>query len=180
MGDSETTYADKDLAIINTDIKYKLGTATSFLAGYKFSSFRAELESFSHSNDFNDVYAFKVRKIPGVTGKATASTVLINGYYDFKVDNPKLTPYVGIGFGSTTFKFNYKNDGDTLIDDDDNVVSVAITGGVDFAIGDKFSVGVGGRHIEYGDAKLKDPGDNMVTISTGLSSAFLITAKYKF
>lgn len=183
MGDNEKTYTDRDFANADTKMEYKAGTSTSLLVGYKFSSFRAELENFSHSND-----AEKTTNMDGdveytnVSAEASASTLLISGYYDLKVNNPKLTPFVGVGFGSTTLKGSFKLDGGSGadVDGDDEVSAFAVTGGLDYAIKDNISIGAAYRLISYGDATLNDKDGDEVTVSTDMSSALIFTAKLKF
>ncbi len=181
MGESETKYTDRVWAGQDTTIEYKAGLSTSFLVGYKISSFRADVEIFSHSNDFGKASQAQTgREWANITGESSASTLLISGYYDFKVKNPKFTPYIGAGVGSTTFKYTEKISNNTLTKDDEKVSSFAITGGLDYAINDKLSIGGAYRLINYGDIKIKDIDNDEVTISTDMSSAFIFSAKYRF
>ncbi len=182
MSESTMKYTERNIGVPDIKAEYKVGTATSFLVGYKFSNLRADVEIFSHTNDFKEAKNIDTGEIfTDVTVKSSASTILISGYYDFRIRKSKLTPYIGVGFGSTNFEYvmdvPFQPD---FINDDEKVSSVAITGGLDYAINKKFSIGGAYRLINYADAKLKDRFDNEITINTDISSAFIFSAKYRF
>ncbi len=72
------------------------GTALSLAAGYKFGNMRVEGELAYQKNDLDSI------SIAGsgnqITGDASSSSLLINGYYDFK-NKSKFTPFVTAGVG---------------------------------------------------------------------------------
>ncbi|WP_397595247.1 outer membrane protein [Sphingorhabdus sp.] len=81
---------------VGGNASFKSGPVVGAALGYDYanSSFRSEIEFIYRSGDAKTFAG-------GATGDFASTTVMVNGYYDFK-SLGSLTPYVGIGAGYVT------------------------------------------------------------------------------
>src|SRR5258705_8307362 len=97
------TNVQDDLALVSglgigrSDIEARTGAAASGVHGYDFGNgFRTEIERREYSAAF-----------PGLSqtpaGGVRATTLMLNGLYEFSNGGWRLKPYVGVGFGTTDF-----------------------------------------------------------------------------
>ena len=93
-------------------------------------------------------------------GQIENSTLLFNAYYDFDMGGA-LTPFVGVGLGQSQVDVTYNPSGVSVINDDDNVYTYQIAGGLSFNVNDNLSI--------VGTARYRDSGD--VTVGSTLLPA---------
>lgn len=99
-------------------LDYNQGGAAALNAGYRFGQFRIEGEVGYQRNGIDNVSG------TNATGELTQSTVLLNAYFDLPVESKNVTPYVGIGGGTSNVKlgdFNYELSGQPNTSSSDRV-----------------------------------------------------------
>jgi len=72
-------------------------------------------------------------------GSLETETFFLNGFYDFH-NSTDFTPFIGAGIGYSNIDVDYKPSNVKIINDDDDVVSYQVSGGVSYAFNDFFHV----------------------------------------
>ncbi len=86
-----------------SDIEFETGVAVGAAVGYDAKWFRLETEITHRKNDVDDSRSFGFGT--PAEGDVTATSVMFNGYFDFKNRSP-FTPYGGAGLGLANVSFN--------------------------------------------------------------------------
>lgn len=131
---TDSDWDDPAFGGVTLTIELEPGFALAGFGGYDFGKFRLEGELSWQKNDFDTVSG------PGgsltITGDLTATSFLVNGYFDFHNSSPA-TPFItaGIGFSKIEVNdFNVPGSGVPGYSDDDTVFAGQIGAGVGFAI----------------------------------------------
>ncbi|MBA4456405.1 outer membrane beta-barrel protein [Cylindrospermopsis raciborskii CS-506_B] len=125
------------------------GFSLNGAVGYQFEEVRTELEigtRFFSGNSFSYPNGRKVSS----TGNITATSVLINGYYDIPTSS-KLRPYIGAGLGLAFTS----GDIDT-IDIDGNSFAYNLKGGIQYEVNYKGNIFAELKYASIGGYKLKN------------------------
>ena len=72
-------------------------------------------------------------------GEMQTKSLFLNAYYDFE-NSTNFTPFLGGGLGYSNIDVNYKPSDVEIINDDDDVFSYQVSGGVSYAFNDQFHV----------------------------------------
>jgi len=86
-------------------------------------------------------------------GSLETETFFLNGFYDFH-NSTDFTPFIGAGIGYSNIDVDYKPSNVKIINDDDDVVSYQISGGVSYAFNEFFHVVGSVRYRTSDDASV--------------------------
>lgn len=132
----------------DADTGYAIGGA---LGKYFGNGFRSEIELAYRSNDVGDIEA------EGETfqtdGDIASTSVFLNGYYDFAVENSAFVPYIGAGAGYVNIDAEDENEG---------VFGYQFKGGVARPVGANGGlIGVEASYLGTSDAEFDVDGDTL-------------------
>lgn len=125
-------------------IKYDTGYLVNGAIGLKMESYRVEAEVGYHSNDFDQAYYY------GGNDKMSIWSFMANAYYDFKMSDSDITPYIMGGLGVANVQWSYIGGNN----DDDTAFAWQVGAGVGFKATDKITVDVGYRYFATGDVNI--------------------------
>jgi len=143
--------------IPDDEMSFDTGFAFMGAGGYDFGMFRLEGE-FSYAYNDVDQYRenfFFLSTFNAIDGAIDATSLLVNGYFDFENTSP-VTPYVmgGIGFSYVELYDVVLSDGfNTLFfsDQDDTVFAYQIGAGVEFNFNQTIAMDIGYRYFATSD-----------------------------
>lgn len=167
---------------VSWDTEVDEDLAFGIAAGMRFDKFRVELEYAASSNDVDTHEGVVAAGIPldgidagvlltgnvgdlGVTvgelvadgrGEVETSAFYVNGFYDF-INETNWTPYVGVGIGYANVDIDYAPSGVEIIEDDDDVFTYQIMGGVAYSITENVEATGGIRYRVMDDASVDSP-----------------------
>lgn len=134
--------------------------------GYQFEEVRTELEigtRFFSGNSFSDPNGRKVSS----TGNITATSVLINGYYDIPTSS-KLRPYIGAGLGLA-----FTSGDIDIIDIGGNSFAYNLKGGIQYEVNYKGNIFAELKYASIGGYKLKNTNADIDSVNSfGLSIGY--------
>jgi opacity protein-like surface antigen len=132
-----------------TDIlDYNQGASAALNAGFRFGQFRLEGELGYQRNGIDSFSG------TNATGELTQSTALLNAYFDMPVESKNVTPYVGIGGGSSNVKlgdFNVEGSGQPNTSSSDRVNVFHLSLGVLIPASDDLNVDLRYRYQDASD-----------------------------
>jgi outer membrane immunogenic protein len=151
---------DYDDPIIDDEIEFDNGFNIGAAFGYDYGLARLEIELAYRQNDVDTI---NVNFIEGpVTfsgdGDFSATSVMLNGYWDFETGSP-IVPYIGGGIGFANVSANdVKINGVPVVDDDDNVFAYQLAAGLAFTLAPPLTLDLGYRLFGTSNPDLKiDP-----------------------
>ena len=117
-----------------------------------------------------------------LNGNLTSTTLMANGYYDFKSSSP-FTPYLGMGLGAANVEI--KNITGPLGNDlnysvDDSVFAYQFIAGCSYAINKNIALDISYRYVGADDPSFDDSYYNRVTDFEFASHNFLFGGRYTF
>jgi opacity protein-like surface antigen len=165
---------------VGWDTKFDDGSAYNLAVGMIIESFRIELEYSITEADVDKHTGVSAAGIDltsidagvlisgnegdlGVTvgdlvanGKGSVETesFFLNGFYDFH-NSSNFTPFVGAGIGYSNIDVDYKPSNVRIINDDDDVISYQLSGGLSYAFNEFFHVVASVRYRTSDDASVK-------------------------
>ncbi|MXU64482.1 outer membrane protein [Oceanomicrobium pacificus] len=151
------------------DIKTDLDTGygAGLVLGYGFGDFgaggaRGELE-LAYTKADVESHALNGAKQDGSRGTVTTTAAFLNGYYDFRIANPRVSPYLGAGIGYGEVKFDdYGIPGVQALNDSTRTWGYQLMGGVSYALNDRSAL--------YGDIRFKSFPGTSVTSEGGVNN----------
>ena len=168
MRDSDVTFSGMENKTFH--FESVRGPVLGAAIGYGFSNnFRLEGEIAYQKNDLD-----KTNSKDGdieLYGNSSSTTLLLNGYYDFK-NRSAFTPFIGGGIGIATVKVN--NFGPGNIDDKDGAPAYQATAGIGYALSRQITLELRYRYfwtsdLTFDDAKATYSSNN---ITAGIRVAF--------
>jgi len=165
---------DSSLPGASMKLDYEQGFTAGMALGYQFRSFGIEGEVAYQNADLNKIALSGAAFDLG--GDVSATSLLLNGYYNFVFGRFPLVPYLSAGVGLAQVNIHNMNiPGSGLLDwsDDDIVLSYQLGGGLDFSFGNKFSIGAKYRY--FGTS---DPEYNTTDISFESHQVILIIKRF--
>ncbi len=150
--DSDVT--DSTMPGITTEISYDTGFALGAAIGYGFGNFRVEGEVSYAKSDIDQTSVLGMSF--DSTGDATATSLLLNAYYDF-TNTSAFTPYVsgGVGFSKIDVNdYNILGSGDPDFTDDDTVFAYQVGVGVGYAVNNQITIDLKYRYFATEDSEL--------------------------
>jgi opacity protein-like surface antigen len=170
MRDSDVTFSGMENKTFHFEsVK---GLAYGAAIGYGFSNnFRMEGEIAYQKNDLDKTNA-KDGDIE-LYGNSSSTTLLLNGYYDFK-NRSAFTPFIGGGIGLATVKVNNFKCDSRNIDDKDGAPAFQATAGIGYALTRQVTLNLKYRYfwtsdLTFDDAKATYSSNN---ITAGIRVAF--------
>lgn len=148
---SNSDLTDSTVPGITIDIEYDSGLTLGAAIGYDYGTIRAEGELAYQKNDFDKASLWGV-DVP-LSGDATATSLLLNGYFDIENDSP-VTPYITAGLGLAKIEVNNLNvpgSGLPGTSDDDTVFAYQIGAGLGYAINNRLTADVRYRYLTSSD-----------------------------
>ncbi len=152
LGLAFATNADLTEGSASAEAEFDTGFVVQGALGHGYpNGLRAELEVAYRSNDADKI---DVRGISyEASGDITSLSVLLNGYYDFRV-NPRFTPYVGAGIGFANVSIDSLHGGPVdLGNHDDTVFAYQLSAGLEFPIMPSASIDLMYRFFATSDPK---------------------------
>ena len=179
--------ADQTVGGTRTDVKFTTDDpfTYSFALGKEFNDWRLEF-NYSASTISSDSFTAS-QGGTDFTGTLSpeyeieAKSYMIYGYKDIKNSDSNLTPYFGIGVGTSNLSqeaqiVNVSGTNVTLPSADESVFSYAVKGGVGYQIADNTSLYSEATYINYGsftsDDNVNYDGNNHFGITAGLRFSF--------
>ena len=179
--------ADQTVGGTRTDVKFTTDDpfTYSFALGKEFNDWRLEF-NYSASTLSGDSFSGTSGGTT-VTGTITpdyeieAKSYMIYGYKDMKNSDSNLTPYFGIGVGTSNLSqetqiVNVSGTNVTLPSTDESVFSYAVKGGIGYQIADNTSLYSEATYINYAsftsDDNVNYDGNNHFGITAGLRFSF--------
>jgi opacity protein-like surface antigen len=158
------------------------GTAFGIAGGVRLDNFRIELEYAGASNDVDthggvvaggialdaidagvlltgnvgDLGTSVGALVADGRGEVETSAFYVNGFYDFDTGSA-WTPYVGVGIGTANVEVEYAPSGVGIIDDDDDVLTYQVMGGVAYGFTENLEATGGIRYRVMEEASLNSP-----------------------
>lgn len=116
------------------EYEFDSGLALGLALGYKFGQARVEGEVAYQKNDIDDVTSstgVRLSALGPFSGDAKATSLLLNGYYDFANDSA-FTPYLtaGLGFAKVKVGLDLTGVGGGVTSDSDTVFAYQIGAGI--------------------------------------------------
>jgi opacity protein-like surface antigen len=160
-----TTNYDDRWEILSADTEFDTGWVFAGAFGYDFGDgLRTEFElGYQQSNSKETEWSLHGRDQTMTFATTalleydlTATTYLINGYYDFKNNSP-FTPFLGAGLGMATVEFNDFFLGTRYLsvigDFSDTVFAYQLSAGVSYAFSKNFAMDLTYRYLGADDPK---------------------------
>ncbi|MCH7649762.1 MAG: porin family protein [Nitrospinae bacterium] len=172
--DSNFRASGVDIGEISFDTGFNIGGAL----GYDYGEFRAEFEIAYHFWDMDELTISGI--LPGcpctgpVDGDASALSFMVNGYYDFPVENSPVSPYLGGGIGGAIVTWDITG----LVDDSDLAFAYQIMAGIGFEINPSTTLTVGYRFFLTEDPEVQIFGTDVEF--TVESHEFNVGARFMF
>lgn len=137
------------------DVNLKTGFGAFGGLGYDFGYFRAEGEFGYRKNNIDSLSGFGLTV--DASGDATVTSGMANLYYDFAMQDPKWSPYIGGGIGYARVSVNdVEVAGVPVLDDDDSALAGQAMVGLAYAISDSVEIFGGYRFFLTDSLKLRD------------------------
>ena len=136
-----------------TEWDFDSGMNYSVAAGYTVDYFALEAE-FGYR--ILDVYRRINTNGPSVkyTGDQTQVSIMMNAYFIPKPDW-EISPYIGLGMGTTTISWNdVRAPGGPIIDDSDTVFTYQLIAGASYKINPQFTLAADYRYFVPGDVEI--------------------------
>jgi opacity protein-like surface antigen len=182
---SDFVHSISTLVVVKGEAELDNGYAMGGIVGYRFSKFRVEGELVYRKNDFDQV-TFSVPIIGSVsdeaTGKVSATSLLLNAYYDKKVSE-MISPYLGVGLGWSWVSVDLKEEylGLKLIDNErDSSPSLQLTIGVGISVTPQVIIDVGYKYFWTGPIAIEGLSSVDFTVSDYSSNNFMVGVRYNF
>ena len=164
---SNSDLTDSTVPGVTVNTEFDTGPALGAALGYDFNKFRVEGEISYQKNDVSQIGSQGV--LLNNTGKVTAFSFLINGYYDF-INKSAFTPYISAGLGFAQVEFNnldISGLGFSGSNDEDTVFSYQVGIGLGYAVTEKVTIDVKYRYIgaedsEYDTTKAEFASNNLL------------------
>jgi len=123
------------------------GAAMGLVVGREVGAFRYEFEWSSRDLDVDD-HILGGAALPGPTGEVDASTLFLNGYYNFNA-NGRVSPYLGAGVGYADVEFGGFGVAPVpaVLSDDDSGFAWQAIAGLGFRLNDNARIFVDYRMI---------------------------------
>lgn len=137
-------------------IQTKTGYNVTGAIGYKYDDFRVE-GAVGYLRNKVDKADRAGTPLTTPTGRNTATTFMVNGYYDVNIDStPQVTPYLGLGVGVARIKSNVRASADTrdFLDGSSNRFAYQGIVGLNYHFADNMAVGVDYRYITTSKKKV--------------------------
>ena len=164
---SNSDLTDSTVPGVTVNTEFDTGPALGAALGYDFNKFRVEGEISYQKNDVSQIGSQGV--LLNNTGKVTAFSFLINGYYDF-INKSAFTPYISAGLGFAQVEFNdldISGLGFSGSNDEDTVFAYQVGIGLGYAVTEKITIDVRYRYIgtedsEYDTTKAEFASNNLL------------------
>ena len=164
---SDSDLTDSTVPGVTVNTEFDTGPALGAALGYDFNKFRVEGEISYQKNDVSQIGSQGV--LLNNTGKVTAFSFLINGYYDF-INKSAFTPYISAGLGFAQVEFNnldISGLGFSGSNDEDTVFAYQVGIGLGYAVTEKITIDVRYRYIgtedsEYDTTKAEFASNNLL------------------
>ena len=106
-------------------------------------------------------------------------SIILNGYLDFPIENTKLTPFIGVGYGSTNVDaVNLCTAGGTD-DCTDDVATYSLSGGISYALNPETAITGKITYLGFDTINVTDDG-TLVTVTESETLSAHIGVKFKF
>ena len=153
---SDSDVTDSSLPGEAIDMEYDAGFVLGAALGYHFGSIGFEGEVAYQKTDLDKISLLGSTSSLG--GDGSALSFLVNGYYAFVFGKMPLRPYLSAGFGLAQLSINNLSiPGSSQLDwsDDDFVFAYQVGAGLEFDLGNKFSIGAKYRFFGTSDPEFK-------------------------
>ncbi len=146
LPDSEFEFFGAEVAQSSHDPGFNIGGAV----GYDFGNIRAEFEVTFRTAQWDEFAAGPT--VPGCpcTGPDddhfSATSFMVNGFYDFNIENSRVVPYLGTGLGGANVRLDGNDTGLTVVDTD-FVFAYQFMGGVGFEVTPSTTLTLGYRYF---------------------------------
>ncbi len=126
--------------------------------GYDFGNQWRVEGTYSHGG--GDIDGCNETKNSGVSctitdGNVDTSTFLVSGYYDFKLNDSKLKPFIGGGIGTSNFDIDKVKISSTSYNvGDDSTFTWQLKLGAAYEVSEKADIFIEGFYKEYGDMEI--------------------------
>lgn len=132
------------------DVDMDSGIAPALALGYDFgNNMRLEGELAYQRNDINSVEVLGI--VLSAAGDATATTLGVNGYYDFNNEGA-LTPFITLGLGVAQVEVNNFETYYTYpVSGDDTVLTYKLGAGLGYAVSEKLNLDITYRYNGFSD-----------------------------
>lgn len=181
LEDADIDYDGVPSSLLSVEAEFDTGFNLGVAAGYDYGQARLEAEIAYRQNDIDkfkgQVLGFGFED--SADGDVSATSLMVNAYWDIPTGSP-ITPYIGGGLGFANVSFNeVEDEGEDLVDDDDNVLAYQAAAGIAFDINPNLTLDLGYRYFATDDPELEDDfGDEFETeydshnVSLGLRFLF--------
>ena len=159
-----------DLLLVGTPFALAFDAGFSYEGsfGYDFGKhFRADV---SYTNTISTIVT---------DHQAKFGSIILNGYLDFPIENTKLTPFIGVGYGSTNVDaVNLCTAGGTD-DCTDDVATYSLSGGISYALNSDTDITGKITYLGFDTINVTDDG-TLVTVTESETLSAHIGVKFKF
>ena len=152
-------------------IEFDSGMSYEGSLGYDFGKrFRTDV-SFSNTTSS--------ATINGVNSDAIFSSIMLNGYIDFPIEDTKWEPFIGVGLGTTEGDMEESCDAGANTDCTDDFFTFGISGGVNYALSPGADLTAKITYLGFEDIDITNQGVD-VTISDSETLSAHVGIKFKF
>ena len=168
IGAGAGTFSDILLAGTPFALAFDAGFSYEGSLGYDFGKhFRADV---SYTNTISTIVT---------DHQAVFGSIILNGYFDFPIENTKWSPFVGAGFGSTNVDaVNLCTAGGTD-DCKDDVATYSLSGGISYALNPNTDLTGKITYLGFDTINVTDDG-TLVTVTESETLSAHIGVKFKF
>ena len=152
-------------------VEFDAGMSFEGSLGYDFGKrFRADV-SYTHTTSG--------ATINGVDIEAKFSSIMLNGYLDFPIENTKWEPFIGVGLGTTQGDMEESCVAAANTDCTDNFFTFGISGGVNYALNPGADITAKITYLGFDDIDITNQGVG-VTITESETLSAQVGIKFKF
>jgi opacity protein-like surface antigen len=120
------------------DASFDFGWGVGLVGGYDFGTFRLEGELVYRING-PDKFSIAGESF-GMSGDYTSTSLMVNGYYDFKTLSPSVIPYLGVGIGASNVQADITIEGERVVDESQIVFAYQLIAGVAFPVSKELAI----------------------------------------
>tara|TARA_Y100001968_G_scaffold5784_1_gene5072 strand:- start:1475 stop:2149 length:675 start_codon:yes stop_codon:yes gene_type:complete len=147
IGIGAGTFSDVVWSDNSTDT-FEYGFSWESGIGYDFGkTFRTEL-----------TYSNLLSEHEETGNNATFSSLIFNGFIDLPIEGSNITPFVGIGFGTTNVDAKDICTSGTSTDCADDVATISVSGGLAYAINDSTELTAKATYLGFDDISMNNNG----------------------